>query len=181
MFLPNLISYHIGMNVNFSHAANRGILAYLGDARRLQRSVSVAKEKASCAPGEVADPYMSLGTHPELVGRLWDELGSKLPRDCRWVVYGTPALVHPDSGVIFAFGGGTQTYAFRLPERERDAALAAGATSVHEYPAYPELNIERSSLDLAVIGKEWVFGGWHKGEEHWCLSAFSYAASEVTT
>jgi hypothetical protein len=168
------------MNVNFSHAANRGILAHLADARRLQRSASVAKEKASCAPEEVADPYMSLGTHPDLLERLWDELGKKLPRECRWVVYGTPALVHPDSGVIFAFGGGTHTYAFRLPKHERDAALAAGATTVHEYPAYPELNIEASVLDLARIGEEWVFGGWHKGEEQWCLSAFAYAASEVT-
>jgi hypothetical protein len=32
--------------------------------------------------------------------------------------------------------------------------LAAGATTVHRYPAYPELNIEASVLDLATIGEE---------------------------
>jgi hypothetical protein len=31
--------------------------------------------------------------------------------------------------------------------------LAAGATTVHRYPAYPELNIEASVLDL-TIGEE---------------------------
>jgi hypothetical protein len=162
--------------VDFGHPANRGILAYLGDSARLQRSVSAAKGTRSCPPSCVEDPYMTLGTHPDLVARLWDELGGTLPVDCRWIVFGTPALVHPDSGVIFAFAGGTHTYAFRLPPRERDRAVAAGATTVHRYPAYPELNIEASVLDLAVVGEEWVFGGWHAGEEEWCRAAFARAA-----
>jgi len=161
--------------VNFSHPANRAILAYLGDAVRLQRSVSVMKDRASCPPGKVKDPYLTLGADPELLERLWDDLGSILPIDCRWVVFGTPVLVHPASGVIFAFGGGTHTYAFRLPQRERASALAAGAVTVHQYPAYPELNIEASVLDLSAIGEEWVFGGWHTGEEEWCYAAFSHA------
>jgi hypothetical protein len=65
---------------------------------------------------------MTLGAHPDLLARLWDELGGALPVDCRWIVFGTPVLVHPKTGMLFGFGGGTHTYAFRLPPRERDAA-----------------------------------------------------------
>lgn len=119
---------------------------------------------------------MKLGAHPDLLERLWDDLGGTLPVDCRWIVFGTPALVHPATGVIFAFGGGTHTYAFRLPPRERAAATAAGATRVHRYPAYPALNIEASVLDLDIIGEEWVFGGFLAGEEQWCRAAFAHAA-----
>jgi hypothetical protein len=30
-------------------------------------------------------------------------------------------------------------------------------------------------FDLGDIGEEWVFGGWYKGEEQWCIAAFSHA------
>jgi len=46
---------------------------------------------------------------------------------------------------------------------------------VYQCPAYPELNIEASVLDLSVIGEDWVFGEWHTGEEEWCYAAFYHA------
>jgi hypothetical protein len=85
------------------------------------------------------------------------------------VVYSHPALVHPRSGIIFAFAGGTHTYALRLPEREWQDALRAGAGRVHKYG-------NGSSLDLDDIGPEWVFGKWLKEEDQWCLAAYLYAA-----
>jgi hypothetical protein len=160
---------------NFDHPANRGVLVYLGAPERLRRSVSETAFRKDCSPGEISDPYYKLGTHPDVVGRLWDELGQDLPADCRRVVFGTPALVRPDSGVLFAFAGGSHTYAFRVPPRIRDAALSAGAQTVHHYPAYPELGIEASVLDLRDLGTEWVFGGWHAGEPEWCSAAYEYA------
>jgi hypothetical protein len=166
--------------VRFDHPANAGILALLGDPARLKGSVSVAKDRPSCAPHEIAGPSTKLGTHPELLERLWDELGGKLPSDCRRIVHGTPVLVHPQSGVIFAFCGGTLTYALRLPLAERQAALRAGAETVWEYPAYPALGIKASRLDLARIGEEWVFGGWRAGEEAWCRASFDAAGCEVS-
>ena len=33
-------------------------------------------------PDQIEQPYMTLGTHPDLVTRLWDELPSQLPADC---------------------------------------------------------------------------------------------------
>ena len=161
--------------VRFDHPANAGILAYLGDPERLGKSVSVAKDRPSCAPHEVADPYLNLGAHPDVLERLWDQLGKALPRDCRRVVHGTPVLVHPKSGVIFAFCGGSMTYALRLPEPARSEATGAGAPTARDYPAYPELGVQASRLDLAAIGPEWVFGTFSKEEVAWCRAAFDHA------
>jgi hypothetical protein len=172
---PRVNRRRLELNVNFSSSANTGIARYLEARGRSPRSVSVARAYASTPPESVTDPYYDLGTHPELVERLWDQLTLKLPADCRWIVYGTPVLVRPSSGIIFAFAGGTHTYALRLPVREREGALRAGARRFHEYPAYPALGIEASALDLDDIGEEWVLGGWFKDEEDWCLAAYRFA------
>jgi hypothetical protein len=150
-------------------------IRYLEANARSPHAASIVRANASASPESVTNPYYNLGTHPDLVQRLWDELTVKLPAECRWIVYGAPVLVHPSSGIIFAFAGGTHTYALRLPAREREEALRAGAKRLHKYPAYPDLGIEASTLDLDDIGKEWVFGGWFKGEEDWCLAAYQFA------
>ena len=120
-------------------------------------------------PEEFSRPYETLGTHPDLVARLWDGITALLPRDCRFVVFGTPVLVRPDSQVVFAFAHGTHTYALRLPDLVRREALAAGASDRAVYPREP-------SLSSKLIGPEWVFCRWLGGEEHWCLSAYDFAA-----
>jgi hypothetical protein len=41
----------------------------------------------------VQKPYRKIsGAHPDAVERVWDTLGSVLPRDCRSFVYGAPAF-----------------------------------------------------------------------------------------
>ena len=120
-------------------------------------------------PDDVAQPYLSLGTHPDLVARLWDELQSRLPVDCRVIFYGSPALMHPTTGIVFGFAGGTHTYALRLPETELVEAIRAGATRIAHYP------VKQPSFDLDDIGPEWVFCKWFPDEEAWCLAAFKHA------
>ncbi len=120
-------------------------------------------------PDHYARPHDSLGTHPDLVARLWDELAADLPADCRFVVFGAPALVRPDTGIVFGFAGGTHTYALRVPADIRQEAMRAGAERVIKYPRRPP-------FDLEIIGPEWVFGRWLKGEERWCRSAYEFAS-----
>ena len=158
--------------VNFGHPANRGIIAYLSADTRQKIDA-----RAQASPADITDPYYNLGTHPDIVERLWDDLGGVLPKNCRWVLYGAPVLVHHASGVVFGFAGGSLTYALRLPPAERALAIAAGADTIHHYPAYAELNIAASKLDLARFGPEWVFGRWLKGEEDWCRAAFDAAGT----
>lgn len=147
--------------IDLDHPANAGVLHYF------QRSWK-STLPPSVSPDSVSDPYYNLGTHPDLVEQLWDNVTKKLTQDCRWVVYGRPALVHPTTGIVFAFASGTHTYALRLPEPERQAALRAGATRTHTYT-------DGSTFDLSDVGEEWVFGGWLKGEEDWCLAAYQFA------
>jgi len=123
------------------------------------------------SPDQVVNPYETLGAHPDLVTRLWDELGGKLPAGCRMVFQGMPVLMHPTTGIVFGFARGTHTYALRLPDRERAEAIAAGATRIKEYSA------GRLRFDLDDFGPQWVFCGWFRGEEAWCRSAFQHAGS----
>lgn len=147
------------------HPANAGL------RRHREPWHDVSRLPALATPDQVVRPFDSLGTHPDLVARLWDELQKRLPVDCRIVFYGMPALMHPDTGVVFGFAGGTHTYALRLPEPVRSEALAAGATRIKHYP------VGQPSFDLATIGPAWVFCGWFAGEAAWCLSAFEHAGS----
>jgi hypothetical protein len=159
--------------INFAHPANCRLLAYF-------QSRNERGHESELDPATVDNPYYTLGTHPEIVERLWDDLGSTLPMRCRWVMYGRPVLVHPSSGVVFGYAGGTLTYALRLPPIERAAAVKAGAKTIHEYPAYAGLDVAASRLDLGDdFGPEWVFGGWLGGEEAWCRAAFDYAGKDV--
>lgn len=121
-------------------------------------------------PDEIYRPYETLGAHPDLVARLWDELGGALPADCRYVVYGKPTLTHPTTGIIFAFAGGSFTLGLRLPPRIREEALARGAKLVMEYP-------RSAPLDISIFGPEWVLCGWAGPEPAWCRAAYEFAGS----
>jgi hypothetical protein len=145
-----------------SHPANDGLRRQL-DGRTRPDFPPLAR------PDEMPDPYMTLGTHPDLVARLWDELPALLPVDCRMIFAGTPALVHPKSGLVFGFATGTHTYALRLPPPVHETALAAGARRVRTYLVGPP-------FDLATVGAEWLFCAWLKGEEGWCLAAYEFAS-----
>ena len=91
------------------------------------------------SPDAFVRPHETLGTHPDLVGRLWDELPAELPVDCRVVFYGMPALMHPTTGIVLGFAGGTHTYALRLPSgngRKRSMPAPPGSsTTVRSRPA----------------------------------------------
>ena len=149
---------------------NAGILRHLQAGAQHANFPPAARRLAAAGP--MPKTY---GTHPDIADHVWHVLSKKLPESCAWVVYGRPVLIRPSSGVIFAFGGGTHTYALRLPAAVRDEAIKAGATRVYHYRAYPALQIEASTLDLAEIGDEWVFSHFLKGEEDWCLAAYEFA------
>lgn len=138
-------------------AENAGALHYLAHGRP-------AAEAAFGPPPPDLD-RRHLGTHPDLVERLWGDLNSALPVDARWLVFDGPALVHP-GGLILAAAMGTQ-YALRLLPDDRLAAIAAGAEVVHHFKTVG------TTLDLsATFGPEWVFGRFDDRESGWLLASF---------
>ena len=114
---------------------------------------------------------MTLGTHPDLVARLWGELGGVLPADCRVIAYGMPALVRPDSGVIIGVAGGTQMYALRLDAEGFAAARSVGLAVVFRYPAVRNVRPEHI-VDATTFGDTWVFGRWHASEPGWLPAGY---------
>lgn len=143
--------------MNIDIPANALVLHYL------------AKDRPGPAPAERPDAfpnaYLGLGCHPDIVERIWDQLGRALPVDCRYVVWKTPALVHPGSGLILALGMGTQ-YALRLSAADHAAAVRAGLRASTTWAG-------GKTTDLpATLGPDWLFGGWARGEPAWCLKVF---------
>ena len=113
------------------------------------------------------NPYMDAGCHPDIVERIWDQIGAVLPSDCRSLVHGVPSLTHPVSGAILAIGMGT-AYGLRLAEAGLSAALAAGAKTATNWGA------GGGSTDIQMTcGPDWVFGGWATAELEWCRDAFA--------
>jgi hypothetical protein len=96
------------------------------------------------------DPYYEAGAHPEIVERVWDTIGARLPADSRCLLYGVPVLVQPDSGIVLAVAMGTG-YAFRVPDEEVASARAEGYRTTWD--------VSPSALDAAgIFGSGWVFG-----------------------
>ncbi len=143
---------------------NERVLAYL----RAQGEVPWA---LVVPPGAIADPYLQLGSHPDVVERVWGELGAMLNPDARCVVLGCPALADPASGVVVGLALGT-TYALRLIEEDLEEGLAAGLERTHSYnPPIP-------TLDAATaFGRDWLFGAYDAREPRWVAASVTAARS----
>ncbi len=119
------------------------------------------------AADSARDPYMSQGSHPDIVERVWDKLGKALPTDCRCLVYGTPALVHSVSGIILAFCFGTQ-YCLRLTSSLMDEALKLGLKTSTRWAG------GRTTDTTQDFGSDWVFGSWKNEELQWCREVYKF-------
>jgi hypothetical protein len=149
------------MNVDIPR--NRIVLAYLTCPLRRNR----VPLPAVVRPEEVEDPYTRLGTHPEVVQRIWDELGGSLPSDCRSVVHSAPVLLHPETGTIFVLALGTG-YGLRLPPPLVEVAISRGARISVRYTDGDDMNAHRD------LGRDWVLGAWLAAEPKWCAQSFEY-------
>lgn len=134
--------------------ANAGALIYL--RRRNERGRPLVEP-----PDAVEQPYLWLGSHPDIVEHVWDKLSARLPEGARCIVLGCPALSDPETGVILALALGT-SYALRVPSNDHEEALAAGLRSTHTYSA------PAKTLDAAeTFGQDWLFGSFDGREPDW--------------
>ena len=120
--------------------------------------------------GRPRDPYVNQGCHPDVVTRLWDELGKELPRDCRAQAQGKPVLAHAETDRIIAVAHGT-AYALWLVPADYAYALKAGAGTVMTWSG-------GTVTDLADrAGTGWVWGRWHADEPLWLQHAYLAVSS----
>ena len=136
-----------------------------GVVRYLQRNSYGQSSPEVRPPREKSLDYWECGAHPDIVERLWDQLGRPLPFECRQVVMGSPALVYPGSGVILALAIGMQ-YGLRVPARVLREGLPAGTRTQTTWSSGGQMDIQKE------FGADWVFGTWNSTEEYWCLEVF---------
>ena len=148
--------------MNLAQPRNEKVLASL--TRRGPGKPEVARHDA------VPNAYLNCGCHPDIVERLWDRLGASLPEDCRLLIFGTPALVHPGSGLILAVGIGTQ-YGLRAPALTLEAVTQAGSRISIKFSDVSTMNIRSD------YGDDWVFGCWLPIELSWCKAAYDSGTS----
>jgi hypothetical protein len=145
------------------------------DPAELERKVDALMEKI--ADGHVrpspplsqpveatADVWFGSGTHPDIVDELW-KLDDGLPKRCRWLFWGRPALVHPQSGVVFAVGFGSIGLVMRLappalanadPTVASEALATSGGRRFDISPAGPEWRFLRAKAPK----REWTRGAY---------------------
>ncbi len=109
--------------------------------------------------------YMNQGSHPDVVERVWNVLAAALPEECRCLIYGTPALIHPQTGIVIAFCNGT-TYCIRLTEVLIEKALQAKAPTYQKWSYGGDMDTQRD------LGPTWIFGHWSKDEPMWCRMTY---------
>jgi hypothetical protein len=141
------------MQLNESSARNAKALKYLSDKKKSPIPID--------PPDSVKNPYYEQGSHPDVVERVWDQIGKALPMDCRCLVYGSPALVHPESGILLAFANGT-TYCLQLVASVMEEAIQAGVRTYTKWSSSRDMDTRRD------LGPDWIFGGWHATEIRWC-------------
>ncbi len=131
---------------------------------------SVLGEELPTIPsGRARDPYREQSCHPDVVGRIWDDLGGQLPRDCRAQAKGRPVLAHPDSDRIFAFARGT-SYALWLVPEDFVQARGAGAATSWTWAGGRVTDLEASA------GQGWIWGRWYADEPEWLRRSYGAAA-----
>ena len=151
---------------NISQPANVKVLQYLSKLR--------PPAPVFALWNSVPDPYTRCGCHPDIVGVLWDSVNSKLPADCRALVYGNPALVHP-RGVIFAIGMGTW-HGYRLPGILGTEAVKDGVKTTEKFGD--------SIVDIqARLGEDWYYGflpspGYRCADDAWCQLVYEMLDQE---
>lgn len=146
------------LTLDDAHPLNQGIVTHLRKTDRGKDPVAT--------PESHPDPYLWAGSHPDTVSWVWETLGGALPVDCRAIVYGTPALVHPRIGVVMAFAYGT-AYAMRIPENMMNEAIKAGCNPERRWSDGSKTNVQ----DL--FGHGWLFGCWDKKEANWLLAGYN--------
>jgi hypothetical protein len=116
----------------------------------------------SLAPGAFTASELRYAAHPDYVVVI-RRLNAALPRDCLCLFWGRPALVHPETGVVFAVAIGSIGIAARMP--------AANDVVAQARPR------RRSAFDLRPAGPEWTLVDTR--DDRWCAAAYASAGQPL--
>jgi hypothetical protein len=151
------------MKIAFDSPHNAKNLAHLASNMKPEGLTSMARSEYKSSD--------FAGTHPDLSDQFW-ELAAALDTS-HGVLYGRAALIHPETGIVFAFAGGTSTIALRLPPDELAAAFkVAGYGRKQDFTS--------SSTFASEFGDDWALVkpfGDETRVGRWFQAAHDYAGT----
>jgi len=118
---------------------------------------------------EGPEQYCGAGSHPDVVQRVWIELGKHFPKESKCHIFGSPALYNPQTGLIFAICNGTR-YCIRIPESRLEEAKDFGLMESTTWSGGATTNVSEE------YGHGWLFGAWHDKEEEFCKEMYESSA-----
>jgi hypothetical protein len=118
---------------------NEQVMAYLKEVNPFSEIIS------PYTPGKVNKNL----THSDFIGHFASM--TSLPLDCKYVVYGCEALVHPQTGIIFGFVAGTSVI-LRLPKDILKELIDSGVSDLHRAK-----DIDGSAI--SQLESNWVSSG----------------------
>lgn len=120
---------------------------------------------------DIGEVYLRRGSHPEVVERVWDQLGASLPDRCCSIVHGTICLLHDQTSLLLAICMGTE-YAIRVPTNVVDHARAQGLVQTCDWTGGGHTNLGEE------LGSNWFFGQFNKHESAWVELAYKQSLSD---
>jgi hypothetical protein len=151
------------MKIAFDSPHNAKILAHLASNMKPEGLTSMSRSSYQGS-------YYAW-THPDLSDQFWS-LASAL-ETAHWVLYQKAVLVHPETGIVFAFAGGTSTIALRLPPDEQ-----AEAFTDPEYGR--KVGYQPEPLNASEFGDDWALVrpfGDDSAVQRWMQAAYDYAGT----
>ena len=147
------------MRIDPGNPANHPVLDTLRDAADSARPLTPMSD--------AGDAYYEAGSHPDIVEFMWTRLSKKFPDESRCLVYGTPSVIQPESGVILAIGMGTE-YCQRIMPESMASAEAIGCTPTHSWGNGVTTDLRE------VFGPDWVFGSFGEESIEWFRAAYHH-------
>jgi len=140
-------------DIDESHPSNAAALKYLRGPSKIAKMLFT---EVSCR----TTVYWESGCHPELVGWVWDTLGSADSRLSPAYIYGRPCLVNEASKLVVAICMGT-AYVFRAADNAMEELLTSSYEQTRDWG-----NGEITKLP-DILDEHWFFGKCHDEEAAW--------------
>ena len=150
-----------------TNSVNKNIITYLNEAKYRKElefinDVSLIKYSDK-----------DLKTHPDIVELLWNDCSKQLPVKCQMVLFATPVLINPISGIIFGIAEGTNPPLLRLPKNRIPFIITKGGTTKLS-------NLDGVYADAEDLGNDWVYCfSYIKNIDKYGLEAYEYSRDSI--
>jgi len=131
------------MFVDFDSEINKQTILYL-------KSKTYNKSNQNDSPQKFTRNNWSLNCHPDVANILWQDFSEMLPMKCQWVLYASPVLIRPDTGIIFGIAEGLNPPLLRLNRTDREEIISKGGKINLS-------NLDGVYADSNKIGTEWLY------------------------